>query len=153
MVPKIRVSKQGLTRCPTCASHIKLADDIRETVCPFCADNLVVSLHRGTAVTDLLSSVSQSLMSGRGGLITASLVGASLALSCSDAPAPNPADTSQVDTTTAPDTNNAPEYGLPPDSGIAPDTEPAPDTNNAPEYGLPPDSGIAPDTEPAPDTK
>ncbi len=37
----VSISKHGLTSCPTCSRHIYVAEDWRETRCPFCAASLI----------------------------------------------------------------------------------------------------------------
>jgi hypothetical protein len=82
MVKRIKVSRQGFTRCPGCSSHIKVAAPLNETVCPFCSAALVDAVAEGP-FEGALRSASRVLMTGRSGLIAASLLGATTIGACS----------------------------------------------------------------------
>ena len=72
MVRRIKVTRHGLTTCPSCTSHIRVAAVLSETSCPFCGTALSVS-----AVEDkggLLQSLTSSIIAGRSSLLVASLL-------------------------------------------------------------------------------
>lgn len=175
-----RVSKHGLSGCPSCGQHVKLEDVWRETVCPFC-NTLITKPTKARAFP------------GRGGLLAASLLSVGL-IGCDkdpdpspDAgmggaggvggaggaggaggmagaggmdpqPAPEPAVQplyGEPDPMPAPEPAPMPEYGEPPmpDMGIEVDMALAPDGGDVPEYGIPPmpDAGLQMDMAVAPD--
>ena len=158
----IRISRQGLSRCPSCKSHIKVAAVIQETRCPFCDGTL------GKPTSRVALSLSPSSRSA--------LVAASLFASTGFMPGCASDDSSSADTIltdTAPDTASdtamdgswdqeivedigpVAEYGMPPDASwdTSADVEIVEDAGSMPEYGMPPDStdsplyGIPPDAE------
>lgn len=135
MVP-IRVSRSGLTRCPGCKVHVKLAAKTTDTVCPFCE----------TSLTQGGASISALLSRSRGTLLAASLLASTALGACADDEGSSPSDVSVTDAAsdTAADTT---ADGL--DTG--PDVEIIEDVINVAEYGMPPDAqplppyGIPPD--------
>lgn len=145
MAYTIKVSRQGLTHCPSCQNHIRIASDVRETLCPFCQVTLTVSLAERSG---LVGKTRGMLTSGRSGLLAASLLGMTMVAGCSGEEE-DPTDTAQadqsagdaVDTTSTDDTGAVALYGLPPEdvmdaSSDAVDTT---DTGAVALYGLPPE--------------
>jgi len=64
------VSRDGLTTCPSCGAHIRIADTVSETACPFC-DTAHPTLSQFTHIKR-----------GVAGLLVASLI--TLAPACGD---------------------------------------------------------------------
>ena len=135
-----RVSRQGLTRCPSCQAHVKVSAREAGGSCEFCGADLSGN---PTASRGGVSFVSRVAHAGRSGLIAASLLGAgciSGSPPSSDSP---PADTgAMVDT--APDASAVALYGMPADAAGPEDVaveevERAPDVMDQALYGLPPD--------------
>ncbi len=140
MVRKIRVSRNGLTQCPCCSTHIKVASVVTETTCPFC--HTALSTVRDEAA-GLLKSMTDSVIATRSGLIAASLMGLT-AVSCASDPGTAPVKDTAVEVQE--DVPNLPPYGIPPDD-IMDTTEP--DIPAQPPYGIPPDDiNEPPDAEP-----
>ena len=87
MVKKVRVSREGLTRCPACAAHIKVAEQLRDTLCPFCGASILAADENTVAdegvVATALRKTAKALMTGRSSIIAASLFGAT-AMGCGD---------------------------------------------------------------------
>ncbi len=81
-MPPIRISRSRMTSCPACHAHIRVADRLQETDCPFCGARLedaVRSARQGT-LTLLRRSVNS-----RSGTLAASLLSLSLSTAaCSD---------------------------------------------------------------------
>ena len=92
MVPTIRISRQGLTRCPGCRAHIKVAAKVHETTCPFCDTNL--SQAYGATENDPLTGAKRVFPVGRA-MLAASLLGLPGLTGCSDTPPP-PTDNGSV---------------------------------------------------------
>ncbi len=130
MVRKIRVSRNGLTQCPGCAAHIKMATILAETTCPFCNANLSTLKDE---TKGFLQSMSDSVMTGRSALIAASLMGLTACGNTSST-----VDTIQKDTVVE-DIPNVQPYGIPPDITVEPDIPPQP------PYGIPPDDIVEPE--------
>jgi len=132
---KIRVSRQGLTRCPSCKAHIAIAPVLAQTACPFCDSVLAEALGTtGNAMDRILGS-------GRSALIAASLLGMPALGACGDdtdddAPPTDDAGTTDI----GPDTQPIPPYGIPsPPEDVQLDL--APDVPVAdPVYGMPADA-------------
>ena len=140
MVRKIRVSRHGLTRCPTCSAHIKVAFVLAETACPFCEASLQSAM--SSKDEGMLHILSASLMVGRSSLIAASLLGLSLGagVGCaSDSDGNTDADI-VLDVADAPDIPSQDVYGAPGDGWsdtLAPEVAPEPQPQDL--YGVPPD--------------
>ena len=141
---KILVSRHGLTGCPGCGAHIRLAESAEQTECPFCG----ASLLRARSLRGLVAS-------GRSGFLAASLVGLTVLGGCgSDEEDTGKNDALVMDT--APDSTMGDVYGLPADTAaedvpegdttITMDT--APDSTMGDVYGLPADIEDAPDMPP-----
>ncbi len=81
MAPKVYVSDDRLTSCPSCLNHIRVAPKLTETVCPFCEVSLTVAV-RGTAGSGALGVLSAS----RSGKVAAALAGLGLTMTvaCGD---------------------------------------------------------------------
>lgn len=164
-----RVSKHGMSGCPQCGQHIKLNDDWRETVCPFCE-------------TQITRPLKARAFPGRGGLIAASLLSVGL-VGCEQDPDPSPdtgamggaggvggaggeggagamggAGGAEPEPQPAPEPSVQPLYGEPSPEA---EPEPAPEPAPMPEYGIPPepepvvdagvDMALAPDAGPMPE--
>lgn len=158
MAKNIKISRHGLTSCPACSAHIRVADELHETACPFCGADLMADAGGG-----VLSSLRSAVSSGRSGLVAASLFGLTALAGCGDDEDPaadmsdtasdtqdmadDTADDTMTDTPSdAPDLEVQPLYGLPAD--MTPDTNPdatdaddAEDAPPAPLYGIAPDMG------------
>jgi len=139
MVRKIRVSRNGLTQCPSCSTHIKVASVVTETTCPFC--HTALSTVRDEAA-GLLKSMTDSVIATRSGLIAASLMGLT-AVSCASDPGTAPVKDTAVEVQE--DVPILPPYGIPPDDIM--DTS-EPDIPPQPPYGIPADVLDPPDAEP-----
>ena len=74
MVRKVKVSRAGLTRCPACRSHMKVALKLSETECPFCGESLV-AVHQG-AMAAAVNRAAGAIVRGRSSLIAGALMGA-----------------------------------------------------------------------------
>lgn len=165
MTRKIKVSRHGLTRCPSCLSHIQLAADARLTACPFCEASLLATPE--PAVGKLGTLIQGALATGRSGLLAASLLGLSVGVgACADEEDPEPStDTQSTDAadtsdSSGVDTEPQPAYGIPADIieqedtnggalyGGPPDTT-SEDITSQPAYGIPAD---VIEQEDAPDT-
>ena len=157
----IRISRQGLSRCPSCKLHIKVAAVLQETRCPFCDGALNAPQGVGLSLTP----------SSRSALVAASLFASSGFLpGCgSDDADSTPAAVADTATDSASelDANDSwnqevvedigpvAEYGIPPDVywDTAEDVEVVEDAGAMPEYGMPPDAspippyGVPPDAE------
>ena len=147
----IKVSRNGLTRCPSCSAHIHVAERVEATICPFCQAELPEAL----AVASRQTSPLQRLLGqGRSAVIAASLLGLPLS-ACDDPTADSspPADVGDPDVQldVADDNMGVAVYGMPatdteqdlgpsdPDAGSDIQTEVIEDPPNQPEYGLPPE--------------
>ncbi len=76
MVKKIvKVSRDGLTRCPACGNHIRVAEVLADTTCPFC-DASIRQLDDPVAAEGAVRRVARALMTGRSSVIAASILGA-----------------------------------------------------------------------------
>jgi hypothetical protein len=145
---KIKVSKQGLTRCPACKAHIQVAAPLGDTVCPFCNASLSAALERQE---DPSGPLNRLVGSGRSALIAASLLGVPALGGCDDGGSDDTtsADVVQVEADTADTISTGLLYGMPADivpmdAGPEPevdDSEP-PDIMNATPYGQPPEDGF-----------
>jgi len=125
----IRVSQQGLSQCPACHAHMKLAARLEETSCPFCQEALLAQP----------AESSRRVLKGRGAKMALALFGTvAFVGACIAPPAPAygipPQETTQEQ---AADAGPTPMYGQPPDSAEAV-VEQAPDAGPVPKYGLPP---------------
>ena len=145
---KIKVSKQGLTRCPACKAHIQVAAPLGDTVCPICDASLSAALGRQDGPAGPLNRL---MGSGRSALIAASLLGVPALGACDDGAS---GDTTSADVAApAADTADTISAGLlyrmpadiaPMDAGPEPevdDGEP-PDIMNMTPYGQPPEDGF-----------
>ena len=155
MSPRIRISRQGFTNCPSCKAHVRVEGSIHEARCYFCQAPL---LGPGDTVS-AESGLSRVVSAGRSGLLAASLLGIGAVAGC-DGTSNGAIDVVVVDT--APDITVAPVYGEPADV-VAPveDTivDVAPDSTDQPMYGEPADitspdasqEDVAVDEDAAPD--
>jgi hypothetical protein len=114
----IRISKQGLSQCPSCQAHIRVASNITDTTCPFCETELVTA-----------PPSNGGLLSGRGAKVAIALFGAATIIGACASQPPAPAygipPTEQVEEQTKPDAST-------PETVVA--DEPLP----SPKYGAPP---------------
>lgn len=144
MAKRIRVSRQGLTPCPGCHTHIKLSAQVEETSCPFCQTTILVE-----AAPSGVLALARSLAGSKSGLLAASLFGLSLAACAGTPDNNNNNNDGQIVQDASPDSPNQALYGAIPADRVA--TEPAPDQNTQPLYGaVPPDAGEV-SQEPTPD--
>ena len=114
------ISRHGLTRCPGCKGHVKIAEAGDPPVCPFCA----TPLSGDTAMSSLMRLASSS----RSALIAGALFASPVLAACAD----DSTDTTDVGTNvsdTAGDTasdvllldsNAQLLYGMPPQEDVAP---------------------------------
>ena len=150
------ISRHGLTRCPNCKGHVKLAEAGDPPVCPFCA----TPLSGDTAMSSLMRLASSS----RSALIAGALFASPGLAACAD----DSSDTTDVGsavTDTANDTagdtvndsvlldsGNVALYGMPadipmdmgPDPDAVQDTEEPPADATRAAYGMPPQEDVAP---------
>ena len=82
---KIKVSRQGLTRCPSCKAHIQVATPLTDTVCPFCQTHLAQAL---TASGSEQGPLSRLMGSSRSAVIAASLLGVPVIGACDNTTKP-----------------------------------------------------------------
>jgi hypothetical protein len=154
MVRKIKITRHGMTTCPTCHAHIRVAAKLADTVCVFCSTALKDVLPAG----DLgrLSGLARIAHASRSGVVAASILGLTGLAGCENNVQPvygAPADILVPDT--AKDAGPQPEYGLPADvfpSDAA--TDIGQDALPQPAYGIPADAmepDIAPDAGPQPE--
>ena len=148
---KIKVSRQGLTRCPSCKAHIQVATPLADTVCPFCQSALAQAL----AADDADSGPLARLMgTSRSAVIAASLLGVPVLGACDSGSSDSGSDpTADVAASAdvALDSSVAAVYGMPADITI--DAGPVPEeVISAAEYGMPADIMMEPDAaeEPVP---
>jgi hypothetical protein len=149
MVRRVKVTRHGMTNCPQCHAHIRVAAELSSTVCPFCETHLKDVV----PASDLgrLSGLSRVAKASRSGVVAASILGLSGLAGCetsSSVPVYGaPADVMVPDTVE--DAVSAPEYGLPADIMVADTVE---DATSQPEYGLPADvtENAKEDVPPAP---
>ena len=137
MVRKVKVTRQGMTHCPTCHAHIRVAAVLSETVCPFCETALKDVLPAGDV--GQLSGLSRVAHSSRSGVVAASILGLSGLAGCESATNVQPVYGAPADimvTDTVQDATPQPEYGLPADAMVPDIVE---DATPQPEYGLPAD--------------
>lgn len=87
MVKKVRVTRQGLTSCPSCLSHIEVASELSEVQCPFCGEQLVAAVWG-----DVGSGTMRVLRNSRSGLVAAALAGLAFT-ACGDPEPKDPVDT------------------------------------------------------------
>jgi hypothetical protein len=139
MVKKIRVSRQGLTRCPNCKNHIKVSDPINKTICSFCEMSLAEAL--GTDTGEVILG-SKMVTGGSRALLAATILGLPMVACGTTDPVANDIVADVIST----DMNMQPAYGIamdmvepPQDESASIDVEPAPDENFMPEYGVPPE--------------
>ena len=157
-VYRIKVSRQGLTRCPACSSHIRVAAQAEATDCPFCGVSLMVALQQGEqrgrprAQPPHQGRLERWFQASGAALATAGLVLA-VGAGCNDDPDSNADAGVQQDM--ADDNGPVALYGPAPtlDMGPGPDAAPGDmggtieqdmsdtDMTAAPEYGLPADMG------------
>ena len=152
MVRKVKVTRQGMTNCPSCHAHIRVASVLSETVCPFCETALKDALPAGDV--GRLSGLSRVAHASRSGVVAASILGLSGLAGCESNNAQPvygaPADMMVTDTVE--DATPQPEYGLPADAIMLPDV--VEDATPQPEYGLPADAmvpDIVEDASPQPE--
>lgn len=143
----IRVSRTGLTRCPGCKTHIKVAIELTQTVCPFCATSLVAPA----------GPVAGLMARSRGALLAATLLASPGLAACLGSGTTGGGADAATDAAAdvVADIINAPAYGEPapqditaPDdttSDTAMDVEVVEDVGPVAEYGMPPDAGFAPE--------
>ncbi len=129
----IKVSRDGLTTCPSCLSHIRIAANLTETTCPFCQTELVAQVAKSSIFG---AGMHKALSASRSGLLVASLLGTTTVIGCTEPPNDEPDMTVEQDM--ADDVTPVPEYGVEP-----PEMDMAPDMINVAEYGVepPPDMG------------
>lgn len=145
----IRVSRSGLTECPSCHAHMEVAAQVRDSVCPFC----------GTALVRAPDAADRGLrrlagLSGRSGLLAATLLGALAVTACEDSGDPTgaSADASKPDggglsdgsdAGTTPDATTTDAQASTDDAATTTDTTVSPDLPVA-LYGLPPEDAFVP---------
>jgi hypothetical protein len=151
MVKKIRVSRQGLTRCPSCKNHIKVAAPINKTICSFCETSLAESL--GTATGEVILGT-RMVAGGSRAVLAATLLGLPLA-ACSTS---EPVNEDIVVDAGYPDLSSQPLYGVPMDweeppldQGAGTDEGTLDPGVAQPPYGIPMDMMSPPQDEGTPD--
>ncbi len=132
----IRISRHGMTRCPSCDRHFLTETIVSESTCPFCRASLTGAARSGTRSVGLLGRT--------GNALAASLVSLGLGSACLDDGARDNDAGDTVDATTGDSTDAA--------SDILPDATPdTTDTTPQPVYGVPMDIIDADDTLPQPE--
>lgn len=131
---RVRVSRQGFTRCTSCGRHIRLAASVAATRCPFCA----ASLAAAETPAGGLAWVAPLARGARGSLLAAGLLGA---LAC------DPSSSAGAAPDVAGDSASADDTGIPSDTATDDTVEPADDVGPQPEYGAPPDDVVVPPDE------
>ena len=151
MVRRVKVTRQGMTSCPACHAHIRVAAQLADTICPFC-ETALKDVHP-SADLGRLSGLTRVAHASRSGVVAASMLGLSGLAGCEQTNVQPvygaPADTMVTDT--AFDATPQPEYGLPADAMIQDTVE---DATPQPEYGLPADamvSDVVEDATPQPE--
>jgi predicted RNA-binding Zn-ribbon protein involved in translation (DUF1610 family) len=83
-MPKILVSPEGLTSCPSCLSHITVDDEPESTQCPFCGERLVDAARgsRPEPTEGKGGGVLGILRASRSGLLVGALVGSTALVGC-----------------------------------------------------------------------
>ena len=126
MVRRIKVTRHGLTSCPSCSAHIKLAESVSATTCPFC--NTALSVAASGNASGLLSSLASSVMAGRSSLIVASLLSMGGVAACESNSGNNGNGDVVIDSGPPPqDVPDQPLYGAVPDD-VGPPMDAADDT-------------------------
>jgi hypothetical protein len=144
MVRRIKVTRHGLTNCPSCSAHIKLASVVTETTCPFC--NTALSVAASGNASGLLRSLASSVMAGRSSLIVASLLSLGGVAACESNSGNNGNGDVVMDEGPPPsDVPDQPLYGAVPDD-VGPPMDAATDDADAEPpaqalYGAPADPG------------
>jgi hypothetical protein len=119
MVKRIRISRHGLTECPSCRQHIRVDDDIAQTSCPFCDESLIDALKNGTSVQLPQTSMMAASLLSLGLAVASCDSGRQMVQPVYGAPSP-PADSG----TAAPDANAAVDTGAAAvDAGTDPDAD------------------------------
>lgn len=126
MPKKVRVSRNGLTTCPSCLSHIRVATEFSETECPFCQANLVVEVTKSSIFG---AGMQKALSASKSGLLVASLLGTTTVIGCTEPPTDDPDMTIEQDM--APEPDPVQDYGVEPYYDMG---EPLP----TPDYGVEP---------------
>lgn len=67
---KVKVTRHGLTSCPSCLSHIEVGESLQEVECPFCGARLRDAVREVTG-----GKAMELLRSSRSGLVAAALAG------------------------------------------------------------------------------
>jgi len=141
MVRKIKITRHGMTTCPTCHAHIRVAPNLADTVCVFCSTSLKDVLPS----SDLgrLSGLARIAHASRSGMVAASILGITGLAGCDNNVQPVkdvPADIMVPDA--AQDAGPQPEYGLPADAfPMDAATDTGQDAGPQPAYGIPADVG------------
>jgi hypothetical protein len=134
----IRISRHGMTRCPSCDRHFLTETIVSESTCPFCRASLTSAAGSGTR--------SPGLLGRTGNALAASLVSLGLGSACLDDGA---RDNDAVDSVDAVDSNTGDATDV---SDVRPDATPdTTDTTPQPLYGAPMDIVDAEDTLPQPE--
>jgi len=117
----MNISRHGYTQCPCCHAHFQARELVEESpICHSCGKNFTQSC----GVSKSMLEKARGVFGKKGVLLTASLLGASVLMSCGDMTAPvygAPAKeyTQQDGGEASPSKENAsvdtPVYGLPPD--------------------------------------
>lgn len=131
MVRQLHVTRHGLTACPGCNTHIRVADNPIDTVCPFCA----------VALKDVISGtkalwLGRVTQAGRGRVVAASLLGLGGMAACFATFAPVYGGPPPVDDVVMSDTGQ--DAGQQPTADTI-EIDTAPDAEPQPEYGIPSD--------------
>ena len=172
MAIRIKVSKSGYTRCPSCQSHIRVAARAATTTCDFCGATLGRALREDPSGPTALRGLAQG---SRSGVLAMALLGAACGTeesasgaggdaevgvdAASDggavtdaAPGADAAADDTGGSDTVSDVNEAdappvPPYGFPGD--VEDDIEPdvVEDAGPMPEYGAPPEPDAGADVE------
>ena len=142
MTKKRRISRHGLTLCPSCNAHIQARIAQNQESCPLCRASLSsTGIDSGGST---LRKVADTLVTGRSGIMVASLFGASTLMGCpDDSTSSSTGADAGTDTVQAEDSNQrtdtSPELDVDvPESDSSP---PSPDAGE-PDTGTPPDQPL-----------
>ena len=130
MTRDMKVSRTGMTACPACHAHIRVAHPLTSTICPFCD----TSVGDG-GVRAERSGLGRVMHAGRAGVVAASLLGMTGLGGCDSASSGASKDGAGTDVVM--DIGDQPVYGLPADA-FAPDTLEDTSPQPQPAYGVPP---------------
>jgi hypothetical protein len=148
----MRISRQGLSRCPSCRRHIQVETPVSSTVCPFCGGSFSEAL-TGAAFAQAVE-VFREIVRGRTSAVAASVLSLSLGVAgCSSdtdaVPVPVYGITPSGDVGTVLDAaSTAPDAAsMAPDRSVAADAGQTMDASTPADVGMEVDAGQTTDAE------